>query len=305
MRSISVVFPTFNEPLEAIETVKSIRATAGTAVEIVCVDDGDDPPPFANEHGVKYHKTQRRIGSGPARHLAAMLATGTHIVQCDTHVRFAGGWYEALTLHCFDRPHTVHCAKMLALESGAMEFSQHKGAYHGATWCFSGVEGNKPKIFESVWKPMEQGDDYELPAVMGSTYCYPRDFYLKLSPHRFLRSFGQEEESLSLKTWLAGGDCRILKDFVIGHKFRTKRERVPYDIPTQSIIYNKIFLIMTCLPTRYQEKLIARFPQNTDLRAATALIRNDSHLIEIEREHNEQIFVRSFDWLLQKFGLSC
>lgn len=303
MNSISVVFPTFQDCDEAVATATSIRETAGDLVKIVCIDDGHDAPNFTKELNVTYLKNSQRIGSPASRHLGAMIANRDYIVQCDSHVRFCIGWFEQLQRGIEAHPGAVFCAKMLALETGCMELENHKGSYHGATWCFNGMENNRPKIFEAVWNNFQPGDLYELPAVMGSTYAYPREFYLKLSPHRFLRSFGLEEESLSLKTWLAGGEIRMMKEFVIGHKFRTAKERPQYSIKRHELIYNKIFLILTCLPKQYQERLIGRFKQDGDFRMAMSLIRNDAHLIEVEREHNRQIFTVSFDDFLKKFNL--
>lgn len=301
---LTVAFPTFHEPANAVNTAHSIRETTDADVEIVCVDDGsqDLPVEFPDYLRVKLFKTSTRIGSPAARHLAAVRANGTHILQCDCHCRFDKGWYEALTEMAFrgDRYKTVHCARMIALDRDHPTLSNNNGVYSGAEFNFC----KNGKSLEAVWSPEKPGDDYELSAVMGSAYSYNRHWYLKLNPHRYLRSFGNEEESLSLKCWLAGGEIRLLKTVRVGHIFRTAKDRVPYVIRHSSLFYNRLFLIKTCLPEDQQARFInAIQPKDIQFHKAMAMIEDDAHLIELARVENSLLFTQSFESFCKRFGL--
>jgi len=301
---LSVVFPTFHENMNAINTARSIRETAGDEVQILCVDDGsqDEPVEFPKDLNVTLVKTRQRIGSGPARHLGVMSALGTHVLQCDTHCLFTPGWYESLTNVAFlpERNKTVHCASMVALDRDHPALDNHNGHYFGATFKFC----KDGKVLEAVWQDAQHGDDYQIPAVMGSAYCYTRHWYLRLNPHRYLRSWGLEEEALALKCWLFGGEVRLLKTVEIGHIFRTAKDRVPYEIRHWDVFYNRLFLILTCLPETHHLRFMQAFGrQDAQFQKAMTQIKEDAHLIEIERITNDLFMTQTFDWFCEKFGL--
>lgn len=304
---LSIVFPSSNEPENAIATVRSILRTTGHYVEIVCVNDGGVLIEFG-DLPVICHNNSKPIGVGPSRHIGAMLATGSHLLLCDSHMVFKDGWYDEAAKQIFDRPKTVHCGSMLALRSEDTECSQATGVYYGGTFVFNAMSGDRRKVLEVIWQEEKPGDDYEIPAVMGAQYFVPRDWYLKLSPHRHMKGWGLDEESLSLKSWLAGGDVRLLKNVKIGHKFRTARDTKPV-INQPDLIYNRLFLIETLLPPEHRQKLIQAVksiyvhrPNFFD--AACAMMSDNRGLVEIEREANRKMFVRGFESLLDKFNLN-
>jgi glycosyltransferase involved in cell wall biosynthesis len=304
---LSIVFPSLNEPSNAIATAQSILNTVGHFVEIVCVNDGGIPIDFGNMP-VICHENSKTIGIGPSRHIGAMIATGSHLLLCDSHMVFKDGWYDEVAKHIFDRPKTVHCGSMLALKNGDTECSQSTGVYYGGTFVFNAMSADKRKVFEVIWQQEKPGDDYEIPAVMGAQYFVPRDWYLKLSPHRHMKGWGLDEESLSLKSWLAGGDVRLLKNVKIGHKFRAPNDPKPV-INQPDLIYNRLFLIETLMPEPHRRNMVSAMKSIYIHRpnffyAACSMLEDNRGLVEIEREANRKILVRGFDSFLAKFNLS-
>lgn len=304
---ISVVLPHVNEPSNLNATIKSIRATAGNEVEIVVVDDcSTTRPEIIGADTVIFNRFH--CGAGPSRHIGAEAATGTHILITDCHMQFLSGWHQAAIDRIKDRPTTVNCGVCLAIDDKHPDASRPRDRYYGATFNFYGPDKFKPgatKIFSAVWNDRQEGDDYELPACMGACYFMPRDWYLKLSPHKHLVKWGVEEEALSLKTWLAGGEIRMMKTVQIAHKFRLKGTKLPFSLKVDQIIYNQLFVAYTCLPEPYADALMKKFPREMNFSLAYQKLRENWGLMLCERAYNQRIFTRSFDWLLDHFGLTC
>lgn len=286
-RLLSIIIPCLDDK-DIANTVASIHDTAPEA-EIVIVNDastiGIDLEYLRGWPNVVVVENRNRCGSGPSRHIGALYASGEWLMHTDAHMRFWSGWYDEFknSLPLVGHLQTVFCATMLALETDG---SEH-GRYFGATLNLLGPDPGtgQPQVFEANWlkdKP-EHGD--EIPCVMGACYFVQRDWYLYLSPHRFLRSWGKEEEMLSVKTWLAGGKVRYLKTVEVGHVFRGKKDKVPYEIPPAHYLYNKLFCIWTLLPKDLRIKLIeemAKVEPKVHLERAKALIGQDFHIIKTE-----------------------
>lgn len=307
---LSVVIPHVNEVDEANATIRSIRETAGNSVEIVVVDDASaNRPTIFGADKVIFNK--ERCGTGPSRHIGAEAATGTHILITDCHMRFSDRWYDeyfiAESSEYHPRGH-IFCGSCIQLDDNNTDLNKARGSYHGATFNFFGSDKVKPQynqIFEGVWEPKKEGYAYEIPCAMGACYFVNRDFYLELSPHRYLRSWGVEEQALSLKTYLAGGLVYQVNSIRIGHKFRNNPKKLPFPLRVKDIIYNKLFVIFTCLPEEYANALMKKFPRDTDFNLAYQAIRENWSLIATEQARNRNLFNTSFESLLNRWGLQC
>lgn len=306
---LSIVFPCHNDS-EIYNSIESARATAGSEVEIVVVDDCSAVP-VRQLNDAKIIRTQRRVGVGPARTLGAIHAKEEFLLLTDSHVRFTPGWYEAAMNRITQQEarNVLHCAMCLGLDENNMDVNNPVGRYYGATWNFSGPDANakgKQQVFECVWgKPV--ADNSDLPACMGASYFVHRRFFLTLMPLRFLRSWGGDEQALSLKYWLAGDGIRFMENVKIGHKFRTLKNRVPFQIQNWETIYNKLFIIWTCLPEDLALVLQKRFPNGGDTLKAVQQLHSDWRLVEYERARNKMLFDDaglSFEDYLTKFGLA-
>ena len=308
MKPLTVIITAHNDS-DVNNTVASILATAGEQSEILIVDDASARPVVASD--AKIIRTQRRIGVGPARTLGAIHANGEYLLTVDAHMRFTPGWYEA-AMDRITKPENrkvLNCAMCLGLDETNMDVNNPRGRYYGATWNFAGPDANakgKQQVFECIWgKPVPDGA--EIAACMGAAYFVHRRFFLTLMPLRFLRSWGGDEQALSLKYWLAGDGIRFMETVKIGHKFRTLKNRVPFQIQQWETIYNKLFIIWTCLPDDLALVLQKRFPNGSDTMKAVQQLHSDWRLVEYERARNKMMFDDSgltFDEYLTKFGLA-
>ena len=300
---LSIIIPSHNDTAECIATVQSAIGTTSQC-EIIVVDDCSQQPVPTSLFGARVFRTARRIGVGPARTLGAWRATGQYLLFVDSHCRFSPGWYEAALQEFLGKSKTAYCASCLGLTRENMDLTKHSGAYYGATYNFCGPDKQRPnrnQVFEVIWQPEKPGDGYELPAMMGACYFFPREWFLHLNPLRFLRSWGVDEAAMSLKCWLAGGEIRMLKGVKIGHQFRTKGIQ---QIAPWHALYNKLFSMHTILPADMAKLLESKMERGGLMASAKKALFDDWHLVETEKAYNDAIFNRRFVWLLEKFQLS-
>lgn len=323
---LSIIITSHNDAEETVRTIQSLKSTLtpDDLVEILLIDDCSATPLASYMSiigdGVKLITNTFRCGCGPSRHIGALHASGYWLLLVDSHMRFTPGWYQAWeeTVAPAQRPgdscplaHTVWCATCLGLDSKHMDVRAPASVYHGATMNFLGPDRNPPhkeQIFEAVWLPKSQEpeDLQEIPVVMGACYFIPRNWFLHLAPTRFLRTWGCDEQMISLKTWLAGGCVRMAKNVRIGHKFLTGTEKQPWGCPVGHVLWNKLFAINTLFPFELCKKLTERIlagNQTPDLEAARRLFKTDFYLVGQEWAFNRSIFTRSVEEYAKKFNI--
>lgn len=304
---LSIVIAAYNDNAELGATVGSIRETHEPDIEIIVVDDCSIMP-VARIPGIsKVVRNARRIGCGPSRYVGARHATGAYLLFVDSHMRFEPGWYMEAAHYL--SPRVLHCARCLGLGKD-MNVNAPVGQYSGATWNLCGPYKSGPykdnprfnQILECIWATEREGDNYEIPAIMGACYFINRDWFLQLDALRHLRIWGGDEQELSLKAWLSGGEIRLLKSVRIGHKFREGKVTSSFVMPWH-VLYNKLFVAHTCLPTDDAIRLQMKMQREMQFGIALKAIHSDWHLVETARAYNSRIFTRSFSWILERFNL--
>jgi glycosyltransferase involved in cell wall biosynthesis len=306
MSRITLVIATHNEePATLIKTLQSALNCAGQPVEAIVVDDASNTPATAvipKELLVKIITNRFRCGVGASRSIGVCHATGDYILITDSHMRFPQGWYEAAAQRIFGHTQTVYCATCLDMEN-------NRAVYRGAKLLVCGNDLQAPgkyQVFEGVWLSGDTPDDAELSCIMGASYFIHRDWFQKLQPLRCLRSWGQDEVMMSIKSWLAGGDCRYLKPVEIAHRFWPSKQ-LPYRIPIADIIWNQMFAIHTLTPPAIANNLIAQLRQAhlpNVFRMAESMLKDNWSLVATEQAYNQTIFKRDFHWLARHFGFS-
>lgn len=309
MSVLSIIFGVHNEFEETQKTIASIRATAGDEPEIVVIDDASQVPLVLEDKRCKLIRNETRAGVGPSRHIAATAAAGDWLLITDCHMRFEPGWYEKLLQHVevtpeHDRRSTLFCGSCIALSPGQMDINKAHEVYHGATINFHGPDRHRPEkmqVLEGVWLKDRTGDDYPIPCVMGACYLMTRDWFFHIHGLNLLRQWGGDEVLLSLKTWLAGGEVRMMKKLRVGHQFREKSHYVSQQ---WCLTYNAMMIALTCMPLDKAYRLNRLHQGSTELMTAKQRIEEDSGVIWAERAYLQSIYTRSFDWYLQYFGLN-
>lgn len=313
--TISVIIAALNDP-DIYNTVQSCFINSTEKVEVIVVDDNSAEPIHALEGcNMRVHRSPYRLGVGPARHLAAHIATGDILFIVDAHCRFSPGWDVNLIDALTSQPHALICGQMIALDSDNMRMDNGRN-YFGATFNFFGPDQNKKtsetQVFEAVWRRKEEfpethTEGYPIPACMGACYGMMRVNYLRLGGLQYLRHWGCDEQLLSLKFSLFAGGVQFDKGIQIGHKFRTGREKIPFAISNAAKIYNKLFCIHTLLPEPQAKLLASKIPASLDKSAALKSLVENWGIVEAERAHNWKLagghLDQRFAWYLRHFNL--
>lgn len=309
---LSVIIAALNEN-DLGATIQSIRDTAGSRPEVVVVDDSSIMPiqvfDDVGKENTRVIRNPMRCGVGPSRTIGVVHAQGEYVMLCDGHMRFTPGWYEETLLRVASRPKTLHCATCLAFDSQNSDLTNPRQVYMGGTLNVYGkdrVRGTQMQVMEPIWGPAVP-DDTELPCVMGAGYVMPREWFLKLNPLAHLRSWGTDELMLSLKCWLAGGDCRYMRDVRIGHKFLLNGEHQRFSVPLGHTVYNRLFAIYTLVSdAALQLKLVQLLQGATPVKdwvAGWIMIRDNWGLVATEQARNTVLFKHDFRWFAGKFNL--
>lgn len=304
---LSVIITSFSDA-DTANTVRSIQETAGDAPEIIVIDDGS-PRPIPAMPGVRLIRNERRCGVGPSRHIGALAASGEMILIVDAHMRFINGWHDALTSRLVFQPSALICCTCLGLDANNMDVSKAKQVYHGGTINVLGPDRNvkhgRMQVLEAVWnRAPAPEDDAEICCCMGASYAMHRAWFLKIAPLHNLRSWGEDEIMLSVKTWLTGGSVRLHRGVQIGHRFRLDKERIPFPVPREDLLHNKLFALRTLLPPKLADVLLNALRRNTGVGSANRSAARDWAEIEVERAYNRTIFTRDFYWLAERFKLA-
>lgn len=291
---LSIVITHLKDP-DIANTVRSIKETAGERPEIIIVNDGGEISLHEADRGfVKVFNNERRIGVGPSRHVGILRATGDYVMVIDSHMRFTAGWYPRLVERMEGQDFTLACFACLGLDSEHMDPSNPKSIYYGATWNVFGKDPNWPvetQVMEAVWNKSSPGDFADIPCVMGGAYIASKNWFLTISGLNLLRQWGEDETILSLRSWMFGGDVKLISDIGIGHKFLLQFERQPYEVNKGYTLHNKLVVIHTLLPKPLREFLLEKLTLvrgGGELSTAKALIHENWHLIEVERAFIER-----------------
>ncbi|HEX2093530.1 MAG TPA: glycosyltransferase [Longimicrobiaceae bacterium] len=301
--------PFLNEGGEPRKTVESIHRTCDPGqIDIIAVDDAsegelDTLADFAN---VTYVRNRDRIGSAGSKHLGAALANTPFVLIIDAHMRFRHDrWCRRIVKALEREPSTAFCTVCLGLSASNMNPLLPRGRYYGADLVLASEQTADPgrpasEILEPKWARRQRGRCYDVPCILGANYAFSKQWFMSIRGLEGLRGWGTEEPFLSLKTWLAGGRCRILTDVQIGHMFR---DHAPYRTPVAHLVYNKIFLCRTILPPDLAESLVRLLPRGAAFEEAMRMIEADHDTIDEARGYYRTIFSHSIHDFCRRFGV--
>ena len=300
---LSIVMAFRNEGSEPERTVKSILETCtNQGIEILVINDGSDEDiDFSPYPQVRYIRNKERLGITVCRDLGIDQARSENILSIDAHMRFRkDNWLEKGIEAIEKNPQSIFCTKSVDIGSGNFDLKQtvlpdnHGLPYY--TGCglklFLSPKDNPQRpndyrnIIESKWEEEKSGKMYQIPCLMGANYFFKKAWYQKLHGFKGLLTWGNSEPFLSLKSWLAGGDVKILNHIEIGHLYRRKN---PNPVPTGHIIYNKAVTAKILFTPELADELINFLGDNPKVLKAKELLKANSEEIEAERIYFKSI----------------
>jgi len=288
---VTIIIPFLNEGKEPSRTINNIQKTAFIKnVDFIVIDDCSDKKldlkkkfPF-----IKLIRNKKRIGSHNSRDYAISLATTKLILWLDAHMRFpTKKWLQKMIKISLSEPKTIFCTASANFQRTMFSYRQKGSLKYGATLNLFKLSYRRPavrELLEGRWNLIEPINEVSVvPCLMGANYIFHKEFYLKLGGLKGLEMWGCTEPYLSIKAYLSGGRCKIIKNITILHKYRRK---APYTTTAHYIYFNKLFVAKVLFPDKLFKRFIDLLDDSSyEFIAAKALIENKDLKIK-EIKHN-------------------
>lgn len=301
---LTVIIPFLNEGVEVENTLSSIRRTAGNRTEILMINDastdGVDYRSVARKYNATYIKNKKRLGVAASRDKGISLTTTPYFLLLDAHMRFyQKDWVEQIIAELEKDDRVLLCCNTKVLSkdlNGRLDESNHTPAFGAIV----NLEGNK-WMLNAEWSVTERepGSPIEdIACVLGAGYAASKRYWQYLRGLEGLIYYGSDETYISLKVWLEGGRCRLLKNIRIGHIYRTQ---APYKIEHTETIFNKLWIAELLLPFSYKLRTFgALYEENPEkFEEAYALVRKKKQLSSELKAYYGKIFTRDFEAIVR------
>lgn len=293
MKDLTIVMPFLNEGKEPQRTIDSIYNTAHSKrFEIIAIDDcSKEISEIEPRNSIRVVRMDKRSGVGPCRQMGVSLAKTPYVLVIDAHMRFPNRWMDEILSFSESNPKSISCTTCLALGQGRMDLARARSKYYGATLKLiddtSTSERPAREILEAKWWPKQKNGNYEIPCVLGANYFFKKEWFDYLMGWSGLRMWGTSEPFLSLKSYMAGGNSKIITDIEIGHKFRDK---APYSTGIDHLVFNKLFIMETIFPEILKIEIEKRIPKTLSYKIAKKSIYKIQKQIKKDREYYNSIF---------------
>jgi glycosyltransferase involved in cell wall biosynthesis len=302
--------------------------------EIIVVDDASDVP-FVTGLPLRVIRNETQRGVGFCFDRGVHEATGDIVVFMGSDVMVKEGWQDIVTAYVSKNPKGIGCSVCL---SGDPE---HTNPYepandvkrYGATVypiCTSEqlpsdsllLERSQYYVgaFDAKWiHAVPKKKVSEVPCVYGAFYFTSKSWYqhingwdsvlnAKLSGHSY---WGSLEPWISIKNYLYGGKCHVVKDLETLHIFHKYQQGASPHGRTDRFWYNKMFFAHTMMEEDAGKRLLKKV---YDLRAMyelytlpfnlgkKLLLQNWKYVQEV-KYRNKYEFVITFDDFCKHFDI--
>lgn len=288
---LTVIIPFQNENIEVEKTVTSIRATANN-VNIMLIDDNSndniDYSEIASIFRCDFYRTDKNLGVAGARNFGVFNCQTPYFVLLDAHMRFYEDNWDNRLVTLLDENN-----KRL-ITSNTIVFSvDSNGIYNNEDGVIGrnkfGTNAAFVNMSEEGWQYTAKWTDkliepnreiVPISCVLGAVYATSVDWWFKIGGLSGLIKYGLDEPLMSIKTWLAGGEVLLIKNWGVGHLYRARGN---YSVSTYQVDCNQIYLINLFssdedIP-RYEEQLKNRIGEGAFKLAKELFLENyDSFL---------------------------
>lgn len=257
---LTVIISFLNEGLEVKRTIESVLMYAEDKVEIIVINDGSnmlyDYEEMLLPFNITYIKNSIRRGTAACRDLGVQLAQTPYFILLDAHMRFyEKGWVDKIVSYLKQDDRRLLCCQTRALmkdESDEIVLYPERKISYGAYINFQ----RKEKILTPKWIYEEQKAPNQtiedIPCVLGASYAASKRYWGYLRGLEGLMFYGYEEPYISMKVWMEGGRCQLVKDIEIGHIYRTS---FPYRVANDEMMYNRLWIATVILPQYWKEQV--------------------------------------------------
>ena len=261
-KELTLIIPFLNEGEEVGNTIRSFLDHGGRGrVEILVINDCSyDSYPYMQELSsipkVTYILNRERLGVAASRDKGVSLCTTPYFLLLDAHMRaYDDLWLCEIPRLLAENDRQILCCQTKALKREVDIVIHDTSSYptYGARLSFD-TKDLYPGI-KWIYEEQRPYDNTEaIPAVLGAGYATSKNYWNHLGGLQGLIQYGCDEQMLSLKAWLEGGECRLVKNVVLGHIYRND---MPYEISSYCMTYNSLLIAELLMPVREQSAALA------------------------------------------------
>lgn len=303
MIELSVIIPFLNEGEEIYNTVNNLRETAGYKINIILIndasEDGYDYDSVACQFDAKIINHNKRKGVAASRDEAINDCQTEYFLLLDGHMRFfQTDWVELIIKELKRNGNTLLCCQSLSLKKdnkGNVSIEPCKAVAYGAYIEF--IETGNMQARWSTYDPAPEQNMIDIPCILGAGYATCKTYWKYLGGLKGLYSYGMDEQLISLKAWMEGGRCKLLKHVKVGHLYRTS---FPYKTDDIDIIYNMLFVAELLLPIKEKYSIFKFWETHNSIlykESFKRLIKNKAEINEM-RQHIDKMFKFPIDEFL-------
>lgn len=296
---LTIIIPFLNEKDEVENTLKSIREhSKENDIKIILIDDSSDDGMDYECVAIKYHtiyiKNRERLGVAASRDLGVNHSETPYVMFLDAHMRFYDTmWSHRIIGELSKDDKALLCCQskgFINTEKSIVEVKGRPNSY-GAYIDFDDME----QLIEPKWifteDPNPNVQTISIPCVLGAAYACTKSFWIYLRGLNGLQYYGSDEPYISMKVWLSGGKCKLLKDVVVGHFYRNE---FPYDVPTVYRWYNRLLITELLLPSLKRSQIFSYV--NLVERKAFLEFYKNRELIYSLKNYYAKIFTHNFSY---------
>lgn len=250
MKQLTVIIPFRNEKEQVYKTCESFNRYCNPALfDILCINDcSDDRYDYASVtrfDNVTLLDNTERLGVAGCRDKGAKQCATTYILLIDGHMRVFGDVVTPLLEKLRAYPGDLLCC-----QSKIIKYNAAQNGYE-----LEKMPRTKGVVLETVpdlsfleyqWQQLDMADAARdvipIPCCMGACYAMRREHYLHLHGLNGLQQWGMDEQFLSAKTWMYGGNVLLLKNIEIAHIYR-QGTPIPYRSFEGVKILNKLIMV--------------------------------------------------------------
>ena len=260
----------YNDTDTLRETIANIYETVDDSeIDIIVVDDAGniDNRELADFPEVKLLLNKERRGVGYSLHRAVEEAQTEVVFPMGCDIRFTPGWFDRFYEVVKANPHSIICTVTAGLNEERRYIKGNENLYYGSQILFQVTEKNNYKkpmpyreFIEAKWNSGTQvkGEVAEIGCVLGAFYGLSKRWYTRIMGFEGHRLWGGLEPLISLRSYIAGGNCLIDTKTITGHIFKTSSSQKPI----VDLIYNKLLIASTLLPGN-MEKEVYKWAETT------------------------------------------
>lgn len=299
MKKLTLIIPFLNEGDEVRKTVESLLSTAGRDIDLILINDastdGYDYRSVARSSHALLIEHPRRKGVAASRDEAIGRCRTPYFLLLDAHMRsYTPGWADLLIERVESHREAIFCCQTFPLYSKG-HLAAEKPSGYGAYIDFDDLSVK--------WNAVDTDPDDALSAVgcvLGASYATSTRYWKYLKGLTGLRSYGYDEQLISLKCWLAGGSCYLIKEIAFGHIFRTL-DQIAYPMPKIDFLFNRFYLAALFFDEDYKQALFnrLRYPDPVVIQLLNRKIEAEKGLICAQKKYYSRIFQRPLSFVIQ------